>query len=230
MVVAVANDDEFLYLCFYPTTNQSVKQVLMQGISFWFNTDGKKDRDNGISYPLPFTTAKGGSNGTEDRKDRSMMRGNTDGRNEVSQVEKIVHNIKLRNGEVKISTENGVSEVPVPGLIGMEICMDAQNGVFAYEAKIPLNDPTASYSLGGEPGQDLMIGLRSDALDRDEIDESLAPDMNADMDGSAARGGGSRGSGGKGGSGKMGARSGGMKTSSELRFWANVKLAVNPEK
>lgn len=228
LVVGVANDDEFLYLCFYPTTNESVKQVLMQGISFWFNTDGSKDRDNGITYPLPMGAARG--SGSEDRKNQGMGREDSDKRSSVSQVEKMVHNIKLRNGEVKISSEEGISEIPLPGLIGIEVCMDAQNGVFAYEAKIPLSDPTASYSLGIEPGAELMIGLRSDALARDEVDESLDPDLNADMESSRSGGsgrgsqGGSHGSGGKGG----GARTGGMKTSTNLRLWANVKLAVNP--
>jgi len=225
MVVAVANDDDFLYLCFYPTTNESVKQVLMQGISFWFNTDGKKDRNNGISYPLPMIASKG--NGPEDRKSQGMNRGNSDKRNSVSQVEKLVHNIKLRNGEVKISSADGISEIPIPALMGMEICMDAENGVFAYEAKIPLNDPNASYSLGVQPGDEIMIGVRSEAMDKDEIPEDLETDMNADMDGSAGgRSSGSRG--GKGSGGKIGARSGGMKTSTDLRLWANVKLALNP--
>jgi len=235
LVVAIANDEEFLYLCFYPTTNQSVKQVLMQGISLWFNTDGKKDRNNGISYPLPMGASKG--NRTEDRKGELQNRDIAGNHNSVSQVEKLVHNIKLRNGDVKISSDNGDAEIPIPGLIGMNICMDAENGVFAYEAKIPLNDPTASYSLGIEPGQELMIGLRSEPLDRDNIDETLSSEISGDLDGSAGssgKGGGGRSGGGRSGGGRSGggkggaARSGGMNTSSDMRFWANVKLAVNP--
>lgn len=223
MVVAVANDNDYLYLCFYPTTNESVRQVLKQGISLWFNADGKKDRDNGISYPLPMSAR---NKLDKNSKNQHMNRDNSGNPSSTSEVEKMVHNIKLRNGEVKISTDSGVSELPIPGLIGMEICMDAENGVFAYEAKIPLNDPTASYSLGIEPGAEMMIGLRSEALESNEPDESLDPDMNADIESGNSSGSG-RGSQG-GARGKSGSRSGGMEANTEMRLWANIKLAVNP--
>jgi len=237
LVVAVANDDEFLYLCFYPTTNQSVKQVLKQGISFWFNADGKKKGNNGITYPLPLKDRDLDENKSEQSRERH---GNSGRGNSSSELEKMVYNIKLRNSDVKISTPDGGNEVPLPSLIGMEIFMDAKNGVFVYEAKIPLNDPNASFSLGVEPGSELMIGIRSDAIERENNMDNGDMDMSGDMDGSSGgKGSGSRGGGGggggrsgggsKGGGGKGGgARTGGMNTSNDLRLWANVKLATNP--
>jgi hypothetical protein len=52
VVVGVMNDDDFLYLCFYPTTQELTRQLISQGCTIWINTEGKKKKEVGIHFPL----------------------------------------------------------------------------------------------------------------------------------------------------------------------------------
>lgn len=54
----VANDDKNLYLIIRVTDASIQQQLVSNGLEIWINTEGKKKKTTGISYPLPMTTEK----------------------------------------------------------------------------------------------------------------------------------------------------------------------------
>ncbi len=214
LVVGIANDDEFLYLCFYPTTNRSIKNAIQQGISFWFNTDGKKNRDNGFSYPLAMN--KPSTNNKESSKTKFTSGKNMKEERNMN-LERLVYNLKLNNNNIEINNEHGIQKIPITAIYGMDICIDAANNVFAYEAKIPLNDIKASFNLGVEAGSEIMIGVQSKAPNDKDMIEEFEENSNQNMEESSPSERNSR----KGNR----SRNGGLKSSSAITVWMKVKLA-----
>ncbi len=52
IVAGVMNDDEFLYVCIYPSNSQLSGKILRQGLTLWANAEGKKKKNYGIRFPL----------------------------------------------------------------------------------------------------------------------------------------------------------------------------------
>ena len=187
--IGVMNDEKYLYLCFYPTNRKLSEQLLRQGLTIWFNGEGKKKKDFGIKFPLGLKNMM---------KDRSK----TDSNFKDIEPEMIENMVKKKSKKLEIlgSRKEDVKTLEIKNLVGIEIALGVQKGVFVYELKIPYeHNQVYSASVGAEPGSEICLYFETPETDFEERNYQM-DDRPSNMDSGM--------SGGKGG-GRSGGRSGG---------------------
>lgn len=222
--VGVMNDEKYLYLCFYPTNRKLGEQLLKQGLTIWFNGEGKTKKDFGIKFPLGLKSIV---------KDRSKSDSNSRGL-ESEMIEAMVKKMSTKL-EILGTRKKDVKTVEIKKLVGMEIALGVQKGVFVYELKIPYkHNQVYSATIGAEPGSEICLYFETPETDFEERNSPL-DDRSSSVDSGMSGGkGGSRGGGGRSGGGPSGGSKGGSsskggsdrQTSSSLNTWAKIQLAT----
>ena len=207
ITVGVMNDERYLYLCFYPTNRKLSELLLKQGLTIWFNGEGKKKKDFGINFPLGLKSVM---------KDRSKTDSNFRDV-EPEMTEKMVEKMSTKL-EILNSKKNDKKIVEIDNLVGMEIALDIQKGVFIYELKIPYkHNQVYSATIGAEPGSEICLYFETPETNFEERSSQM-DDRPSSMDSGKPGGkGGGRG-GNKGGADRQ--------TSSSLNAWVQIQLAT----
>lgn len=220
IVFGVMNDNDFLYLCFYPTTSELTRQVLSQGLTLWINNDAKRKNNYGIRFPLGMQNLMNQQipeeNGNQSRKS-NPKNGKVDPKMMDRMVESITKELEI------ISPGKDQKEViKFADLNGVEIGIAFEKELFTYELKIPLVDnPDFTASIGADPTSKIALGFEVPAPDIKK-DREEKPDME-DMSASGRSGGGPGG--GKGGRSENGEFN---RTSvKKLELWTIVQLVQN---
>lgn len=213
MVIGVMNDDEFLYVCFYPTTQEQTQMILTRGCTLWLNNDAKRKKDYGINFPLGIQFGKPQrpkenfnelSAGKNDSFDPKMTK---------NLLNKIPRELKIIGLE-----KNKINHFQFSELKNMELAIDCYKSLFAYEMKIPLQkSEESSFSVNAEPGSEIALGIEVPELD---LDEKKSDMQRPEGDMSGGRGGMSGGD-----------RGGGMNASnstsnSGFDLWLKIKLVL----
>ncbi|MFC1897994.1 hypothetical protein ACFLYJ_00315 [Candidatus Cloacimonadota bacterium] len=163
VVLGIMNDNDYLYICFYPTTQDLTKQLITQGCILWFNTDGKKKKEVGIHFPLGMQNPD-----MFEKKDKSSQRNPSlkDRNMEIPNLENILLTLP-KELEIIGPAKNDVNRIKLKDLVGLEMAINAHKGLFAYELKIPLKDnPENSISLGLDSNTEFLIGLETAKIER----------------------------------------------------------------
>ena len=198
---AVFNDGEFLYICFTTWNTKTQQQILVRGLTIWFDPEGGDERAYGIDFPL--------TKGPEEMR----------GLRETARVDraKAIEDLLVRSrsemiiGRTKdydgswMFVEDGKD-------LGIEAVIDIKDRILVYELKVPL---TGGQNL---PFPDGMVagGLAGLGLEMGKID---VDEMRKQMDGQRPQGG--RGGGRPGGSGEMREA-----MEEDLEAWMKIKLAT----
>jgi len=207
ITVGVMNDEKYLYLCFYPTNRKLGEQLLKQGLTIWFNGEGKKKKDFGIKFPLGLKNSM---------KDRSNKDSNIKGM-EPEMIERIVSEMSNKL-EILGSRTEDVKTIEIKNLVGMEIALGVQKGVFVYELKIPYkHNQVYSATIGAEPGSEIYLYFETPETDFEEKKSQIDAQSSSKKKGMSGGKGGSSG-GSKGGSDRQ--------VSSSLNAWAQIQLAT----
>ena len=208
ITVGVMNDERYLYLCFYPSNRKLSERLIKQGLTIWFNGDDKKKKDFGIKFPL------GLKDGVKERSKRDLNYKEI----EPKMIEKLMTDM-FNKLEILDSNKNDEKIVEIKNLVGMEIALGVQKGVFVYELKIPYKyNQVYSATIGAEPGSKIYLNFETPEMDFEERSSQM-DDRTGSMDQSMSGGkGGGNGSGRKGGSEKQ--------TSSSLNAWVQIQLAT----
>ncbi len=212
ITVGVMNDEKYLYLCFYPTNRKLGELLLKQGLAIWFNGEGKKKKDFGIKFPLGLKNMV---------KDRSKIDSNFRDI-EPEMIEKMVKQMSKKL-EILGSRKKDVKAVEVKNLVGMEIALGMQKGVFVYELKIPYkHNQVYSATIGAEQGSEICLYFETPETDFEERDSQM-DDRPSNMSNSipGGKGGGRSGSSKGGRSSKRGSD---RQTSSSLNTWVQIQL------
>jgi len=224
IVFGVMNDNDFLYLYFYPTTSELTRQVLSQGLTLWINNDAKRKKNYGIRFPLGMQNLMNQQmpeeNGNQSRKsDRKS--GKVDPKMMDRTVKSITKELEI------ISQGNEQKEViKFANLNGVKIGIAFEKELFAYELKIPLADnPDFTASIGADPTSKIALGFEVP-----EPDKEAMKDQMKEMDGMGDRPSGGRSGGGKGmGKGGMKGDASNKTQQSEqgLNIWTTIQLVGN---
>ncbi|MCK5051078.1 MAG: hypothetical protein KAS53_05025 [Candidatus Cloacimonetes bacterium] len=213
ITVGVMNDERYLYLCFYPTNRKLSELLLKQGLTIWFNGEGKRKKDFGIKFPLGLKNMV---------KDRSKIDSNFRDI-EPEMMEKMVNEMSNKL-EILGSEKNNGKTVGIKNLVGVEIALGVQKGVFVYELKIPYkHNQVYSATIGAEPGSEICLYFETSEIDFEEMNSQM-DNRPSSMDSGMSGGKGSgRGGGGRSGGSKEGSD---RQTSSSLNAWVQIQLAT----
>lgn len=204
---AVFNDGEYLYMCLSTWNAKTQQQILIRGLTVWFDAKGGDDRTYGIDFPM--TKGPGEMRGLRETaaKDRAQA------------IRDLL--VKSRSEMVIGRSEDSEGQwmfVEDGKELGIEAVLALDDRILVYELKVPLT--------GGDllPFPDGLAegGLAGLGLEMGKIDMG---EMRKQMQGQRPPGG----MGGMGG-GRSGGRSGGMREimEEELEAWMKVRLAMAP--
>ncbi len=170
VVLGVMNDADFVYLCFYPTTQELTRQLITQGCTLWINTEGKKKKDVGIHFPLGMQSPQMFDINDKIEQQMPTERNNKMG---ISNIEKMLLTLP-KEVEIIGPARDNVKKIKLKELVGLEMSINAHKGLFAYELKIPLKENAEnSLSLGIEPGKEIVIGLETPRILRKKTPSDL---------------------------------------------------------
>ena len=204
----VLNDESFIYICMIAEHPPLRAQIMLQGLTFWFDPDGGKEKAFGIRFPL----------GRQDRLCREMPMGP---REEELDQEKIQEFFEKSLTELEIlgPRKDEKRRIQVKDLKGIEMAIDASGGLLVYELKVPLlHSEKHPYAVGAKAGDLIGIGIEVPKMDLSEMRKKMEERMPGGMGTPGGRGGG------------MGRRLGGPggrrpDISDGLKVWVAVELA-----
>ena len=183
--VGIMNDNENLYVCLITQDPTLRRQALSRGLILWFDPTGGKDKSFGINYPIGARESFRPGQGRD-----------PEGR-DPEQIQEELRKASLESlDELKFIDPEGqeLIRMEVEGLEGMEIAVQASQGMFVYELRLPLSSVQhLPFKFDVRTGQTIGIGMEIPQVDMQEAQRAMA-------------GGGT---GGKAGGSGMGSRPGG---------------------
>lgn len=216
-VVAVSNDQDYLYLLFRTNDPRSVRAIAMSGLTVYFDIDGGKRKD----FHLKFI------GGPSREQLRSLMKQEFGGRTpEGREMPEGVSRMDIDAGPrdsvpaLFCFVKDRISEksIPLDGVEGPAAAFDTAHGFFVYEFAVPLKESDVRYyGLGAGSDKPISVGL---------IWGEESPMRGERPNGGMGGGGMGGGMGGGGGMGRpMGGPQGGMERPSKQEVWLKTTLA-----
>lgn len=210
--VGVMNDNEFLYVCVMSSKPNLGRQVMVRGMTVWFDPNGGEKKTLGIRFPI-------GMGGRD-----MMARPEGDERGQRGNKVEAMERQALNEFEYVGPTEMDLQRVSRLQGQGVEMHLTSTPERFVYQLRVPLAYSSAHpYAVESRPGAPIGVGFETNTPQRP---------------GPAAGGGEGRGDGGRGGQpgmgggrgGRMpgGAGPGGMRpemANVSFSIWTNVQLA-----
>ena len=209
--VGLFNDTDFLYICLVSGNRQISHQIMIQGLTLWFDHKGGKKKIFGIRFPLGI---QGG--GMIDA--RKMIRDHDDDQEKI----KAMFEDSLTELEILGPDEEDRHHLEASQVSGIEASASLANETLVYELKIPLQKSEQHlYAIETISGKSVGISLETPEFNIEEMRTKYRERMRegrGDFDGGFSRGG--RGGGRKGGFG-----GGRPQIPEPLKIWAKVKLS-----
>lgn len=193
------NDQEYLYVCLIAENEVWRAQIMMQGMTIWFDPQGRTKKALGIKYPLGMPP---GEQPTRPRGDRGGVPFEDFSAEVLSELE-IITSGKEASQKMKVGEAKGIEITAAPA-----------SGLLVYELKIPLlQSDEHPFAVGAQPGEKIGVGF--------ETGKFSPGKMPGRSPGGMPPGGGGFGPGG----GRMGGF--GMMTDmpKNLKIWARVQLS-----
>ena len=230
LLASFRNDDNYLYVYLTSTDNSLRRELLLRGMTIWFDPSGGTDKKMGIKFPV----------GVDPTQMRLAMRSPDEetrshgDRTEFNdRIKETLNQIELLNdgGETKLRT------TVTGGDHGISARLDDEDGSLVYKLKVPLKKFTANtFYVDTQPDKPLGIELESNQVDLKEMREKSGDKSGEGRGrGGVGIGGGEPGEGGEGdypgGGGFPGGgmhRMGGMRGSNgptEFDMWIKLDMA-----
>jgi len=200
--LGLLNDENFMYICLIAEDQLIRNQVMRQGFTLWFDSDGGKKKTFGIKFPI------------------GMQPGEMKERRDEQDPERFRQTLRGQMAELEIlgPGKDESIRMPLEKAKGINVNVRVSSGMLVYEIKVPLErSEEYPYAVGAKAGSSVGIGLETSKFKRQNVRRSMGGRM---------PGGGGRG--GMGGmSGGRGMRGSGMRPQmpEPLKIWAIVQLA-----
>lgn len=207
--IGVRNDEEFAYVCFITSNRMTQRQIMVNGLTVWFDPTGKKEKTFGILFPVSTIREARRMMGEGERPEPGTQR------NFVDRVHTEL--------EIVGADPNNRLRLSFAELKGIELRMNTTGSSLVYEMKIPLkpgvNHPYAIGMAGMGP---LAIGFETEIITPERIQRGDMP-KGAGAAGIRGTARGNRPAGARPEAGMQGERP------APLDFWARVQLAKKSE-
>ena len=209
--IGARNDQDFFYFCMVTSEDQFRRQMLIPGLTIWFEPDnGKKF---GILYPMgiqsPDPPAISRTGNTRDPEDRSRL-----------------DQLALQDLEILGPGKDDRNLVSTLQLPGFSVKIGNSGGKTAYELKIPLHQSTAQPYALPTTGGTIRVGIQTGKF---ESRMRQGGDEEGERGGGGFPGGGrmgrGRSGGGRMGGGRSAGQGGGANRPEPLDLKADIHLA-----
>jgi hypothetical protein len=216
IAIGVMNDAECLYISLSSPVSDVANQIVLRGLTVWFDPEGGKQRAFGIHCPI----------GVQVRPDdNSQMTGRNKDRRAFQEM--VLENVEgsAENLEILGPYEDDRIMLSSAEAHGIEVAVGHKDGRFVYELKVPLQaDEMRPYAIGAEKDRPIGIGVETPQIDMEALREGMGGGMpEGGMPGGGGRGGGMRPGGGRGGSWGPG------QIPKRLQIWGKIQLASHEE-
>ncbi|WP_417608958.1 hypothetical protein [Owenweeksia hongkongensis] len=212
------HDSKNLYITFATSDPSSQRQILMQGISVWFDEAGRKREYLGFTYPAKDPHAEGGRP-PMNRGEREPMEASRDNkemaRRLMQQFQSRISYIEL-HGFLEEGSFERLNYRLEKGPVKVDISMN-EDGELLYKVKIPL---TSIFTEEGKTSRLVSVGVEGNSEQGNK--PSGPPSGGVQMGGGGPPGGGQGG--GQGGGRRPGQGGDDMDSSSGINFWFKVLL------
>jgi hypothetical protein len=206
IAVGVANDRENLFVCLHSPTREVAGQIVLRGLTVWFDPEGGPDGRLGFHCPLGADEMPGTGDDSPAPGDDSTLPGEgtprragmmsrpggpmTD-RDEMREM--IIETVDQAAREVEVlGPENLVyGTFPIGDIQGLEISLGYADGRIVYELKLPLEKTEdRPYALG--VNWDKKVGIRfvTPEFDMEAMREAMRVTMGDRPPGAMPAGGG----------------------------------------
>lgn len=215
LILGLCNDDKHLYVTMTPRDDATQRQIMMRGLTIWFDPEGGKEHALGVHFPL----------GVQGERMWDMWRAQRAQEPEPDPdqpPEQFASS--LAEFEVLGPATGESQRLPVGEATGsdfdIEVGARLMGNVLVYELRVPLQrTTTCRHGIGVLEGEKLGVGIETPALDRQAMKPRTGGGMGRPPGGGTGRSGG--------GMGRGGGPGGGMRPEmpERLEFWTKVELA-----
>lgn len=204
--LAVANDEENLYICLKANDQNLIKQVPRTGLTLWVDQDVGSDRELGVKFPVGLV-----GEGI-DREELSKLRDqNPEEKKEF--LMKNMDEIVIIRGEEKEKVLMSLAKHE-----GVEAAFDINRFELLYEIKIPING-NHFFNVNLNESKTISIGFETTDIRKLIQDMQFQGGFSRGMTG--GRGGMGGGRGGMGGGRGMSQR---PEIPDQFKFWIDLQL------
>ena len=153
---AVMNDEEYLYFALVALKQDLRRQIMMRGLTIWFDPLAREKQTIGVRYPM----------GLRDGMQRRPGEGDFGGALAGA----------LAEFEYISPLEETPQRVSVVAGKGVELRIHSEEGSLTYELKVPLKPSTAHpYSLESSAGSTISVGVEVSGFERRSVGGSGPP-------------------------------------------------------
>lgn len=149
----VLNDGEYLYIALAPLDPARERQIMMGGLTFWFDPEEQKKRSNGIRYPVGTNMHPAGASMPDRRASRE----------EVDEFAKRLERRFYENLDLVTLVSRAEWDgqtVALNQLEGIEAAAAPYADSFFLEIRIPLF-LASGVDVGARAGESLAVGLQT---------------------------------------------------------------------
>lgn len=250
--IGFMNDDCYLYVYLSTWHQQIQRQILMNGLTVWFDAKGGKKETFGINYPLKrsmpgsrqgtYAGEAGGNPVIPGTTQRGALpdRGSEPSRNTPEMLKEMLGETESSLRVVGTGKEP-LAEFELHDSTGTDIAaaIDIANRTLIYELRVPLSpDGAIPFAVKTGPGGKVGIGFKVGTMEKPLMKQpGEAPEGMGEGPGGGGMPGGGGGfpGGGPGGGGGMGGGApggngprGGGADAKSLDLWLKVALAPSP--
>jgi len=205
------NDQDYLYMCLFTEDNFTRGLMLIQGLTVWFDPQGKQNKAFGIRYPLGGPIKLSPSAVGEERGAEAL-----DNVTPQAFADFEIVTFEETKSRERVPNREMIQKLPVAEAKGIEMKLNSSSGRLVYELKIPLvKSEQNPIAVGAQPGKSIGVGFETGRLEQPRAAEKNPREF---------PGGGMGGGGGRGGMGGYGGRGGMIEG---IKVWATVKLAAS---
>ena len=221
IVFCMFNDDSDLYIKLSSPNRMMQNQILVLGLTVWFDPEGGKDKKFGIHFPIGMQGASMKMMGSREKPA---------GTEDTDQVQK---KFEASQQEIELigpgKNERYTMPVDEAALAGIHVRIGKSRGSIIYELKVPLAfSDEHPYAIGNGTNNKIGVGFETGKMNK----EMMAERRSKPGGGTGGRDGGRGGI--SGGMGRMGGRMGGRggmpgrergMMPEPLELWTKVTLA-----
>ncbi len=170
--VGVLNDEDHLYICLIVGRESDRRQIMVRGMTLWFDASGGDDQRLGIHYPIGFSASDLSPSEmqalAEEMRDRQR-----DGDRAGKPSDSLVARFEASLAMLEILRGQSAPHRYDPGAVpGIEVAVHARTNSMVYELKIPLRGG-AEFSLGTSAGAKIGVHLTTPEIDREAMEERM---------------------------------------------------------
>ncbi len=203
--LGIRNDEDNLYIILKTYDRTSQLQVIRNGLTIWFDPEGKKKKRFGIRYPI----------GLQEYGIFPSRRGAMDFGEPQITKEEFAEMLR----EIEIIQSGEKTRIPRIAAPGIRVAMSDQAGPLVYEIKIPLRaDDELLYAIGTHAGTQIGVGFETGEIKREDMMSRRGSGMSGGRPGGGMGGGGGRG-------GMGGQRQPPQEMPSPMKTWMKLNLA-----